>query len=83
VTVRQLGVMEECTMCLQRIEREGRGARGGRKVRDGDVQTACQQTCPTQAITFGNLKEGGTRVSQAFRESPEHHVLHESGRGPA
>jgi anaerobic selenocysteine-containing dehydrogenase/Fe-S-cluster-containing dehydrogenase component len=84
VTVRQLGVMEKCTMCLQRIEKGKDEARdAGRKVRDGDVLTACQQTCPTQAITFGNLKEGGTRVSKLSVDSRSYHVLHELGTRPA
>jgi len=84
VTVRQLGVMEKCTMCLQRIEKGKDEAReAGRKVRDGDVQTACQQTCPTQAITFGNLKEGGTRVSKLSANPRSYHVLHELGTRPA
>ncbi|HEX9125037.1 MAG TPA: molybdopterin-dependent oxidoreductase [Methylomirabilota bacterium] len=84
VTVRQLGVMEKCTMCLQRIEKGKDEARdAGRKVRDGDVQTACQQTCPTQAITFGNLKEGGTRVSKLSASPRSYHVLHELGTRPA
>jgi molybdopterin-containing oxidoreductase family iron-sulfur binding subunit len=84
VTVRQLGVMEKCTMCLQRIEKGKDEARdAGRKVRDGDVLTACQQTCPTQAITFGNLKEGGTRVSKLSVNSRSYHVLHELGTRPA
>ncbi len=84
VTVRQLGVMEKCTMCLQRIEKGKDEARdAGRKVRDGDVQTACQQTCPTQAITFGNLKEGGTRVSKLSANPRSYHVLHELGTRPS
>ncbi len=84
VTVRQLGVMEKCTMCLQRIEKGKDEARdAGRKVRDGDVQTACQQTCPTQAITFGNLKEGASRVSKLSANPRSYHVLHELGTRPA
>ena len=84
VTVRQLGVMEKCTMCLQRIEKGKDEARdAGRKVRDGDVQTACQQTCPTQAITFGDLKDGAARVSKLSANPRSYHVLHELGTRPA
>ena len=84
VTVRQLGVMEKCTMCLQRIEKGKDEARdAGRKVKDGDVQTACQQTCPTQAITFGDLKDGGARVSKLSANPRSYHVLHELGTRPA
>ncbi|MBF8287157.1 MAG: actB, partial [Candidatus Rokubacteria bacterium] len=84
VTVRQLGVMEKCTMCLQRIEKGKNDARdAGRAVKDGDVQTACQQTCPTQAITFGNLKEAAARVSRLSVSPRGYHVLRELGTRPA
>jgi anaerobic selenocysteine-containing dehydrogenase/Fe-S-cluster-containing dehydrogenase component len=84
VTVRQLGVMEKCTMCIQRIEKGKDEAReAGRKVKDGDVQTACQQTCPTQAITFGDLKDGASRVSKLSVNPRSYHVLHELGTRPA
>jgi molybdopterin-containing oxidoreductase family iron-sulfur binding subunit len=56
VTVRSKGVMEKCTMCIQRIlEGKGNAKDEGRPVRDGEIQTACAQSCPTQAITFGDL----------------------------
>jgi Fe-S-cluster-containing dehydrogenase component len=82
--VRQLGVMEKCTMCLQRIE-AGKGAArdAGRSVQDGDLQTACQQTCPTQAITFGNLKDESARVSKLSLSTRSYHVLEELGTTPA
>jgi molybdopterin-containing oxidoreductase family iron-sulfur binding subunit len=84
VTVRQLGVMEKCTMCLQRIEAaKGAAREAGRKVADGDMQTACQQTCPTQAITFGNLKDGGALVSKLSASARSYHVLEELGTTPA
>jgi Fe-S-cluster-containing dehydrogenase component len=84
VTVRQLGVMEKCTMCLQRIIKGKNDARdGGRPVRDGDILTACQQTCPTQAITFGDLKDGQSRVSKLSASPRGYHVLHELQTLPA
>jgi molybdopterin-containing oxidoreductase family iron-sulfur binding subunit len=84
VTVRQLGVMEKCTMCVQRITRAKDRARDeNRPVKDGEVQTACQQTCPTQAITFGNLKDGEARVSKLSRSPRSYHVLEELGTRPA
>ena len=84
VTVRQLGVMEKCTMCLQRIEKGKNEARdAGRAVKDGDIRTACQQTCPTQAITFGNLKEASARVSKLSVSPRGYHVLRELGTRPA
>ncbi|HKZ06492.1 MAG TPA: molybdopterin-dependent oxidoreductase [Methylomirabilota bacterium] len=84
VTVRQLGVMEKCTMCLQRIiEGKDRARDAGRKIKDGDIRTACQQTCPTQAITFGDLKDDGAQASKLSRSPRSYHVLEELGTRPA
>src|SRR5262245_8152710 len=84
VTVRQLGIMEKCTMCVQRIDAgKDRARQAGGLVKDGEVLTACQQTCPTQAITFGNLKDGGARVSKLSRSPRSYHVLEELGTQPA
>jgi anaerobic selenocysteine-containing dehydrogenase/Fe-S-cluster-containing dehydrogenase component len=84
VTVRQLGVMEKCTMCVQRIIRGKDHARDeGRKPRDGEIQTACQQTCPTRAITFGDLKDGGAKVTALSASPRGYHVLDELGTRPA
>jgi molybdopterin-containing oxidoreductase family iron-sulfur binding subunit len=56
VTVRSRGVMEKCTFCVQRIQNAKINARNvGRRLNDGEVRTACQQACPTNAITFGDL----------------------------
>jgi molybdopterin-containing oxidoreductase family iron-sulfur binding subunit len=84
VAVRDRGIMEKCTMCVQRIiAGRGRARDEGRQPRDGEIQTACQQTCPTQAITFGDLKDGKSRVS-GFSVSPRgYHVLGELGTRPA
>jgi anaerobic selenocysteine-containing dehydrogenase/Fe-S-cluster-containing dehydrogenase component len=83
VTVRQLGVMEKCTMCIQRIVAGKDHARDEKRaVRDGDIQTACQQTCPTQAITFGNLKDEGSTVSKLTHSPRAYHVLDELGTRP-
>jgi anaerobic selenocysteine-containing dehydrogenase/Fe-S-cluster-containing dehydrogenase component len=83
VTVRQLGVMEKCTMCIQRIAAGKDHARDEhRGVRDGDIVTACQQTCPTQAITFGNLKDEGSTVSKLTHSPRAYHVLEELGTRP-
>jgi molybdopterin-containing oxidoreductase family iron-sulfur binding subunit len=83
VTVRQLGVMEKCTMCVQRIVAGKDRARDDKRaVRDGDIQTACQQTCPTQAITFGNLKDEASTVSKLSHSPRAYHVLDELGTRP-
>ncbi len=68
VTVRGKGVMEKCTFCIQRISGAKDQARAeGREVRDGEVVSACQQACPSNAITFGNLKDPKSRVSAKYR----------------
>jgi molybdopterin-containing oxidoreductase family iron-sulfur binding subunit len=67
VTVRGKGVMEKCTFCVQRLERAKNNARTeGRLVHDGEVQTACQQACPTNAITFGNLVEPESKIAKQW-----------------
>ena len=78
VTVREKGVMEKCTFCVQRI-REGKenAKRFGRKVRDGDVVSACQQTCPTDAIIFGDFNDPDSRVSEAMQNERGYRVLDE------
>jgi molybdopterin-containing oxidoreductase family iron-sulfur binding subunit len=75
VTVRGRGVMEKCTYCIQRIE----GAKvqadiENRPVRDGEVTTACQQACPAQAISFGNLADAESAVAKQ-RQSPRNYAL--------
>jgi len=76
VTVREKGVMEKCTFCVQRIrEGKGKAKKFGREVRDEDIQTACQQTCPTQAITFGNMNNTENRVSENLRDERSYRVL--------
>lgn len=70
VTVRGRGVMEKCTYCIQRVQNGKIGARNeGRLVEDGEIQSACQTACPTQAITFGNIKDPNSQVAK-LQHSP-------------
>jgi molybdopterin-containing oxidoreductase family iron-sulfur binding subunit len=84
VAVRDRGIMEKCTMCVQRIIAGRDRARDENRLPwDGEIQTACQQTCPTQAITFGDLKDGKSRVSRLSASPRGYHVLGELGTKPA
>jgi molybdopterin-containing oxidoreductase family iron-sulfur binding subunit len=65
VTVRSRGVMEKCTYCIQRIQiAKIDSEREGRRVRDGDIVTACQAVCPTNAIVFGNINDHDSLVAK-------------------
>lgn len=78
VTPRVVGVMEKCTFCVQRIvEAKDRAKDLGRLVQDGEVKPACVQSCPTQALTFGNLNDPESRVAKAAREARAYKVLDE------
>lgn len=69
LSVRDKGVMEKCTFCVQRIRSAKNQAKNeGRLVQDGEVQTACQQSCPTQAIRFGNLQDPDSKVARSWKE---------------
>ncbi|TMQ59578.1 MAG: 4Fe-4S dicluster domain-containing protein [Candidatus Eisenbacteria bacterium] len=83
VTVRSRGVMEKCTMCVQRIlEGKGNARDEERPLKDGDIQTACQQSCPTQAITFGDLLDPESRVAKLSRAQRAYWALDELNTGP-
>jgi molybdopterin-containing oxidoreductase family iron-sulfur binding subunit len=76
VTVRSRGVMEKCTYCVQRINR-GRidALKEDRKIRDGEVLTACQQACPANALVFGNLLDQNSGVFKHRSEQRNYAVL--------
>ena len=79
VTVRGQGVMEKCTFCIQRVQSARQTAKDeGRPIADGEVAPACAQTCPTRAITFGNLRDEQSRASRQVAESQgrAYHALH-------
>jgi molybdopterin-containing oxidoreductase family iron-sulfur binding subunit len=75
VTVRERGVMEKCSYCVQRIARARQQAElSGQPLAEGDVVTACQAACPTRAIHFGDLARPDSAL-QRLRESPRHYAL--------
>ncbi|NMO15330.1 TAT-variant-translocated molybdopterin oxidoreductase [Pyxidicoccus fallax] len=83
VTVRNRGVMEKCTYCVQRIERVRINARVEKRlIQEKELMTACQQTCPTQAIVFGSLNDKQQRVTQLHEDERAYKLLHELGTRP-
>jgi Fe-S-cluster-containing dehydrogenase component len=72
VTVRSRGVIEKCTLCVQRIQ-EGKltAKRENRSIMDNDIRTACQTACPTEAIVFGNTNNPDSAVSKALKTADE------------
>jgi MoCo/4Fe-4S cofactor protein with predicted Tat translocation signal len=83
VTVRSRGVMEKCTYCVQRIN----GARieaekQNRPIRDGEIVTACEAACPSQAIVFGNVKDPNSRVAKLKAEQRNYSILGELNSRP-
>ena len=83
VTVRTRGVMEKCTYCVQRIN-EGKieAEKLGRRVKDGEVVTACQQACPTDAIVFGDMNDPTSHVAQLKKEPANYGMLAELNTRP-
>jgi molybdopterin-containing oxidoreductase family iron-sulfur binding subunit len=76
VSVRSRGVMEKCTYCVQRINSAKIEAEEeNRQVREGDIQTACQATCPAEAIVFGNLNDPNSRVAKLKADKRNYSLL--------
>lgn len=76
VTKRTMGVMEKCTFCVQRInEARDRAKDQGRLIQDGDVQPACVQSCPTEALAFGNLNDPESKVSKMHGDKRAYKIL--------
>ena len=83
VTVRSKGVMEKCTFCVQRIlEGKGNARDENRPLRDGEIQTACAQGCPTQAIVFGDLMDPESRVSKLSHGERRYWALNDLNTKP-
>lgn len=83
VSIRFRGVMEKCTYCYQRISAARITAENeGREIRDGDFQVACQQSCPADAIKFGDINDPNSEVSKAKRRNRDYALLAHLGTAP-
>jgi len=83
VTVRPRGVMEKCSYCVQRINEARIDAKKeARDIKDGEVMTACQQACPTQAIVFGNINDHDSQVYKLKHQSHNYGLLAELNTRP-
>jgi molybdopterin-containing oxidoreductase family iron-sulfur binding subunit len=84
VTVRERGVMEKCTFCTHKIKAVRTVAKlENRKIKDGEVTTACQDSCPTNAIVFGDLNDPQSAVSLALKDTRHYTLLEELNNRPA
>ena len=84
VTVRSRGVMEKCSLCVQRIEAGKIDARSqGKPVLDGSIQTACQQSCPANAIVFGDMNDRESKIHAAQEDPRRYRVLEELNVRPS
>ena len=83
VTVREKGVLEKCTMCVQRIRgAQNRAKLEDRAVQDGDIMPACAQGCPSDAIVFGDLNDPASRAARLAADPRSYHVLEELNTKP-
>ncbi len=83
VTVRSRGVMEKCTFCIQRISLARISAKKeNREIRDGEVVSACQQSCPADAIVFGNINDPNSQISQVKKQNRNYALLGELNTKP-
>jgi molybdopterin-containing oxidoreductase family iron-sulfur binding subunit len=78
VTVRAKGVIEKCSFCVQRIQEKKLKAKlENRELQDGEIKPACQQTCPANAIVFGDLNDKNSEVSKLYEQKRRYHLLEE------
>jgi Fe-S-cluster-containing dehydrogenase component len=76
VTVRARGVMEKCSFCVQRIQdKKLKSKSEGRRLTDGEVKTACQQSCPADAIVFGDLNDTASEINKLFHNKRGYHAI--------
>ncbi len=84
VTVRIRGVMEKCTFCVQRIkEGKNKAKLDNRPLKDGEIKTACQTSCPTNAIVFGDTNDPESKVSKLFKNDRSYALLEEWHAAPS
>ncbi len=84
ITVREQGVMEKCTFCIQRIRQaKDQASDEGRRVEDGEVQPACVQSCPSQALVFGDRNDPDSAVSRLAKDPRGYQVLEELNTHPS
>jgi molybdopterin-containing oxidoreductase family iron-sulfur binding subunit len=78
VVVRQRGVVEKCTLCVQRIQEAKLKAKTeGRELKDGEIEVACEQACPSNAIVFGDTNMEGARIINLFKDERSYGLLEE------
>ncbi len=83
VSVREVGVMEKCTFCVQRINAAEIDAKANKKeLKDGDLKTACAQACPAKAMVFGDLNDPESEVSRLFKSPRGSKLLEDLGTLP-
>jgi molybdopterin-containing oxidoreductase family iron-sulfur binding subunit len=83
VTVRRRGIMEKCTFCVQRIKKtEDKAKSEDREVMDGEVEPACVQTCPAEALVFGRIDDPTSAVSKQMQSGRAVKLLEELGTQP-
>jgi len=78
VTVRSRGVVEKCSFCVQRIQEKKADAKvAGRKLEDGEIQTACVQSCPANALVFGDMNNPNSKIVKYLKNERNYHLLEE------